>query len=332
MTLDLPLVWAALLAFAVFAYVTLDGFDLGVGILFAAFPENADRERLMNTVAPVWDGNETWLVFGGGGLFATFPLAYACLMPAVYAPLIAMLLGLAFRGVAFEFRSKAKGARWLWDLGFMLGSTVAAFSQGLILGAIVSGVKVADRAYAGGWWDWLTPFSLLTGVAVVCGYVLLGACWVVYKTEGLLSDRAREIARGAGIATVVLLAVVSIWTPFLAEAFWRRWWHWPGVLYTAPIPVASAAAAYWLWRSLADERELQPFLASLALFALGFAGLGVTFYPYILPGAVTIAEAAAPPASQAFLLTGAVVLLPLILSYTAYAYWVFRGKTVGGYH
>jgi len=328
----LPSIWAGLIAFAVFAYVVLDGFDLGIGILFPLYPPGRSRDILMNSVAPVWDGNETWLVLGGGGLFAAFPLAYAILMPAMYAPVIAMLLSLVFRGTAFEYRWRTVRGRWAWDLAFSAGSTMAAFCQGIVLGALLQGVTVVGRAYAGGWWDWLTPFSLLTGVAVVCGYVLLGACWVVYKTEGLLSDRAREIARGAGIATVVLLAVVSIWTPFLAEAFWRRWWHWPGVLYTAPIPVASAAAAYWLWRSLADERELQPFLASLALFALGFAGLGVTFYPYILPGAVTIAEAAAPPASQAFLLTGAVVLLPLILAYTAYAYWVFRGKTVGGYH
>ncbi len=337
MTLDLPLIWAGLIAFAVFAYVTLDGFDLGVGILFAAVGQDKDRQRMMDTVAPVWDGNETWLVLGGGGLFATFPLAYAILMPAVYAPLIAMLLGLAFRGVAFEFRGKSGSAKSLWDFGFLAGSTVAAFSQGVILGTIVQGVPISGRAYAGGWWDWLTPFSVLTGVAVVCGYMLLGACWLIYKTEGDLRQRALGLARTAGIATIALLAVVCLWTPFLSDELWRRWFGWPGLLRTAPIPIASAGVALWLWRSLSVEDEsgkydFYPFLAAMSLFTLGFLGLAISFFPYILPGGLTIYDAAAPPASQEFLLAGAVVLVPLILAYTAYAYWVFRGKTVGGYH
>ena len=334
MELDLPFIWAGLIAFAVLAYVVLDGFDLGVGILFPYVHGEADRDQMMNSVAPVWDGNETWLVLGGGGLFAVFPLAYAVIMPALYAPIIAMLLALIFRGVAFEYRWRTVRGKFLWDWAFAGGSTMAAFAQGVALGALVQGIPVADRAYAGGWWDWLTPFSLLTGVALVVGYALLGATWLVYKAEGEVQREAYRFARITGVGTLLLIGVVSLWTPFLNPLFMERWLGWPQLLYTAPVPLLVAAAAFLLFRGLADGRELVPFLAALSLFVLSYVGLGISFYPYIVPVSVTIWEAAAPDKSLGFLLVGAAVLVPLILIYTAYAYWVFRGKVnaVGGYH
>jgi cytochrome bd ubiquinol oxidase subunit II len=334
MELDLPFVWAGLIAFAVLAYVVLDGFDLGVGILFPYVHGEADRDQMMNSVAPIWDGNETWLVLGGGGLFAVFPLAYAVIMPALYAPIVAMLLALIFRGVAFEYRWRTRRGKFLWDWAFAGGSTVAAFAQGVALGALVQGIPVANRAYAGGWWDWLTPFSLLTGVALVVGYALLGATWLVLKTEGEVQREAYRFAWAAAVGTLALIAAVSLWTPFLDPAFMARWLGWPQVLYTAPVPLMVAAAAIVLFRGLAHHKELSPFLAAQALFVLSYVGLGISFYPYIVPVSVTIWEAAAPDNSLGFLLVGAVVLVPLILLYTSYSYWVFRGKVhaAGGYH
>ena len=334
MNLDLPLIWAGLIAVAVLAYVILDGFDLGVGILFPFFKTEEDRDQMMNTVAPVWDGNETWLVLGGGGLFAVFPLAYAVIMPALYAPIIAMLLALIFRGVAFEFRWKTRQGKFLWDWAFAGGSIVATFAQGIALGALVQGIAVSGRAYAGGWWAWLTPFSLLTGVALVVGYALLGATWLVLKTENALQAAMYKIALKTGVVTLALIGVVSLWTPFLNTNFMTRWFTWPHMLYASPVPVLVALCAFLLFRGLAKKQELTPFLASLGLFMLSFVGLCLSFYPYIVPSSITIWEAAAPDNSLVFLLVGACVLLPLIVLYTAYAYWVFGGKvgTVAAYH
>ncbi len=334
MTLDLAFIWAALIAFAVLAYVVLDGFDLGVGILFPFVEGEAERDEMMNSVAPVWDGNETWLVLGGGGLLAVFPLAYAVIMPALYAPVIAMLLALICRGVAFEFRWKTRRGKFLWDWAFAGGSTLAAFAQGIALGALVQGIPVANRAYAGGWWDWLTPFSLLTGIALVIGYALLGATWLVYKAEGHVQEEAYRFASITGVGTLLAIGVVSLWTPFLNPTFMARWLAWPQVLYTAPVPLLVAFSGFVLFRSLRARRELMPFLAALAFFVLSYVGLGISFYPYIVPTSVTIWEAAAPDNSLSFLLVGAAVLVPLILAYTAYSYWVFRGKvnSAGGYH
>jgi cytochrome d ubiquinol oxidase subunit II len=332
--IDLPFLWAGIIAFAVLAYVVLDGFDLGVGILFPYVQGERERDEMMNSVAPVWDGNETWLVLGGGGMFAVFPLAYAVIMPALYAPIIAMLLGLIFRGVAFEFRWRTRRGQFLWDWAFAGGSTVAAFAQGVALGALVQGIPVQGRAYAGGWWDWLTPFSLLTGLALVVGYALLGATWLVYKAEGHVQQEARRFAVVTGVATLVAIAGVSLWTPFLNPAFMTRWFVLPQILYTAPVPLLVALAAFVLFRGLVQDRELAPFLAALALFVLSYVGLGISFYPYIVPTSITIWEAAAPDKSLGFLLVGAGALVPLILVYTAYSYWVFRGKVnaSGGYH
>jgi cytochrome d ubiquinol oxidase subunit II len=334
MIIDLAFIWAALIAFAVLAYVVLDGFDLGIGILFPLFPQARDRDVMTNTIAPVWDGNETWLVLGGGGLMAVFPLAYATVLPALYMPLILMLLGLIFRGVAFEFRFRTKRWRPVWDWGFAIGSMVAAAMQGIALGALVQGIEVADRRYAGGWWDWLTPFSLTTGLAVVIGYALLGACWLNFKTTGDLQARARQFAFAAGIGTIGLIGVVSIWTPFLEPIYFERWFGWPTAFFSAFVPLLLAVCAFGLWHGLTTGKQLQPFLSALGLFLLSYIGIGISFYPYIVPGALTINEAAAPDASLGFLLFGAAFLIPIILAYTAYAYWVFRGKVdpEEGYH
>jgi cytochrome bd ubiquinol oxidase subunit II len=334
MEIDLALIWAFLIAFAVLAYVVLDGFDLGLGILFPFFKEEEDRDVMMNSVAPVWDGNETWLVLGGGGLFAVFPLAYATVMPALYAPIIAMLLGLIFRGVAFEFRWRTQRGKFLWDWSFAGGSIIAAVAQGIALGALVQGIHIENRAYAGGWFDWLTPFSLLTGLAVVIGYALLGATWLIMKTSGEIQEQARGYAWPAAVATLGLIGLFSLWTPMLDPVYFERWFTMPAMLYSAIVPLLVLACAYALFTGLRDKAEVRPFLASLGIFILCFIGIGISFYPHIVPPSLTIWQAAAPDNSLAFLLVGAVFLIPIILAYTAYAYWVFRGKVHPGegYH
>jgi len=331
--IDLTMVWAAIIAFAIAAYVVMDGFDLGIGILFPAFRVGGERDMAMNSIAPVWDGNETWLVLGGGGLLAAFPLAYAIILPALYAPLTAMLLGLVFRGVAFEFRWRDPAHRAFWDGAFCAGSALATFAQGITLGALLQGIAVRGRAYAGGWWDWLTPFSLLTGASLVVGYALLGACWLIWKTHGPIQQDARRFARPLMIALIVAIAAVSACTPFLENQYYRRWFDWPGLLVTAPVPLLVAATGLLLWRSIDGERDGRPFLLTLALFGLSMIGLAISIYPDVIPGRVTIWQAAAPERSQIFMLAGAAVLVPVILGYTAWAYWVFRGKVdETGYH
>lgn len=331
--IDLTTIWAGIIGFAVFAYVVMDGFDLGIGILFPTFSVGEERDQSMNSIAPVWDGNETWLVLGGGGLFAAFPLAYAIILPATYPLIIAMLLGLVFRGVAFEFRWRDPRHRAFWDVAFSLGSVLAAFTQGMTLGAILQGVHVENDAYAGGWLDWLSPFSLLTGAAVVVGYALLGATWLIWKTEGSTQQRARRLALPLGMATLLVLGAVSAATPFLTYDYWRRWFAMPGVLLTAQIPLLVAICAVTFFWSLKRGAERLPFMTALGLFFLGFVGLGISIYPYVVPRAVTIWDAAAPPQSQLFMLVGAAVIIPIILAYTGWAYWVFRGKVgTHGYH
>ena len=330
---DLTIVWAGIVAFAVFAYVLMDGFDLGIGILFPAFAVGEERDQAMNSIAPVWDGNETWLVLGGGGLFAAFPLAYAIILPATYPLMIAMLLGLVFRGVAFEFRWRDPAHRAYWDAAFTLGSLTATIAQGITLGAVLQGIRVADNAYAGGWLDWLSPFSLLTGASLVLGYALLGASWLIWKTEGPAQTHARRLASALGIATLIAMAAVSAATPFLHHDYWRRWFALPGVFLTAQIPLLVLITATLFFRSLRRGSERLPFLMALVLFFLNFIGLGVSVFPYLVPRAVTIWDAAAPVRSQLFMLIGTAVIFPIIIGYTAWAYWVFRGKAgAHGYH
>lgn len=334
MELDLAFIAAGVIAFAVLAYVVLDGFDLGIGILFPMLEGEKHRDLAMNTVAPVWDGNETWLIMGGGGLLAVFPLAYAVVMPALYAPIIAMLLALIFRGVAFEFRWRTKRWKPVWDLSFFGGSIVAAFSQGVALGALVQGIAVENRAYGGGNWDWLTFFSILTGVALVVGYALLGATWLVMKTEGYVRDRAARFAWIAGAGTLALIGAVSLITPFLNPIYMERWFSTPNVFFTVLVPALVLVAAYVFVQGMWKGPDWWPFVASLAMFVLSFIGLGISFYPYIVPPTLTIHETATSERGLAFVLVGAGVLVPLILAYTAYAYWVFRGKIDPdhGYH
>ena len=333
MMLDLAFVWAMLIAIAVLAYVVLDGFDLGIGILFPFWGGEEQQGLAMDSVAPVWDGNQTWLVLGGGGLLAVFPLAYAVILPALYAPIIGMLLALVLRGVAFEFRGRTE-RRWLWDTSFFVGSLVATLCQGITLGALLQGIPVEGRAYAGGWWDWLTPFSLVTGLALGAGYAMLGATWLVLKAEGALQARARRFARLAGAATLLGIAVFSLWTPLLQPLYMLRWLSWPALVYVAPVPILVAVCGWMLLRSLERGAELTPFLYAQGLFVLCYIGLGISFYPYIVPPSISIEDAAAPDSSLAFLLVGALILLPIIFGYTAHSYWVFRGKvrTGAGYH
>ncbi|KRA83526.1 cytochrome d ubiquinol oxidase subunit II [Altererythrobacter sp. Root672] len=331
--MDLTVIWAIIIGFAVFAYVVMDGFDLGIGILFPSFKRGPERDQAMNSIAPVWDGNETWLVLGGGGLLAAFPLAYAVILPATYPLIIAMLLALVFRGVAFEFRWRDPEHQPFWDIAFFGGSLVAAMAQGMTLGALLQGIEVVDRAYAGSWWDWLTPYTLLTGLGVTAGYALLGACWLVWKTSGSGQDHAYRLALRAAVATLVLLAAVSLYTPFVEAQYFRRWFTMPNILFASQVPLLTAIIAFLLFRGLLKRQEAMPFLLSLGIFLLGMAGLAVSMWPYVVPDALTIWDAAAPHRSQVFMLIGVGLTMPLILAYTGWAYWVFRGKVdEAGYH
>ncbi|MGC1430065.1 MAG: cytochrome d ubiquinol oxidase subunit II [Albidovulum sp.] len=334
MIFDLAFIWAGLIAFAVLTYVVLDGFDLGLGILFPFAKSDGDRDLMMNSVAPVWDGNETWLVLGGGGLFAVFPLAYAVIMPALYMPITMMLLALVFRGVSFEYRWRTTRWKGVWDIAFFGGSLIAALCQGIALGALVQGIEVTDRAYSGGWFDWLTPFSILTGVAVVVGYALLGATWLVLKTENALQNQMRNYAWYLGAATLSLIGLISLLTPFQDPIYFQRWFSLPGSLWTMIVPVVMLALVWSFFRGLNDLKDLQPFLSALGFFTVSFVGIGISFYPMMVPPSLSIWDVAAPDSSLAFALVGAVILIPIILGYTAYAYWVFRGKMdpAEGYH
>jgi cytochrome d ubiquinol oxidase subunit II len=331
--MDLPIIWALFIAFFVAMYVVMDGFDLGIGILFPRFPVGKERDMAMNSVAPVWDGNETWLVLGGNALIAAFPIAYAIILPALYAPIIAMLLGLVFRGVAFEFRWRDPGHRRWWDAGFFLGSLVATLAQGITLGALLQGINIEGRAYGGGWWDWLSPFTLLVGASLVIGYALLGACWLIWKTEGELHDKARRLAKLLLPALLVAIGSVSLATPFLEGKYYERWFEAPGLFVAVPMPLLVLLIAWGAWRTIGSGRDAAPFFWVLGLFGLSLVGLGISIWPDVIPGRVSIWEAASPPDSQLFMLVGSLVLVPLILAYTAWSYWVFRGK-VGeeGYH
>ena len=335
MELDYAFIWAALIALAVLIYIILDGFDLGVGILFPLGESKRDRDIMMNSVAPVWDGNETWLILGGGGLLAVFPLAYATIFTALYMPLILMLLALVFRGVAFEYRWRVKEQNvWIWDWAFFAGSSIVALSQGIALGALVQGIEVTNRLYSGGWFDWLTPFSIACGIALWFGYALLGATWLILKTSGALQEKMRIYAFRSAIVTIGLIGVVSLWTPFLNAEYFSKWFNFPGSLYTALAPALVIFSTWRLFSSLRERHEAWPFLASILLFVACFGGIGVSFYPYMVPTSITIWEAAAPENSLKFALVGAAIMLPIILGYTAYAYWVFRGKVdpEAGYH
>ncbi len=327
--IDLPLIWGLLIATAVLMYVLLDGFDLGVGILFPFAPSDQCRNKMMNSIAPFWDGNETWLILGGGGLFVAFPLAYAILLPAFYIPIITMLLGLVLRGVAFEFRFKAsEKSRHVWDKAFHFGSLAAAFSQGMILGAFVQGVEVDGRNFSGGPFDWATGFSLMTGMAVAFGYALLGSTWLIMKTDGVTQEWARRVTSYVLTFVGLFMALVSICMPFINVQIQNFWFSEPNIYLLMPIPLLTLGLFWLVWKDTHSQKsEYRPFLASIGIFFMGYLGLGLSLFPWIIPFQFDIWQAAAAGPGLSLMLVGVVPLLPLILGYTAYCYYVFRGKS-----
>jgi len=327
--LDFVPLWTVILGMAVFFYVLLDGFDLGVGMLFGFAPDTASRNTIMNTIAPIWDGNETWLVFGGLGLLAAFPLAFAIIIPAVYFPILVMLLALVFRGVAFEFRFRDSENKTFWDNAFCYGSGIATFAQGLVLGTFIQGFRVSGRQFAGTSFDFLSPFALLTGVALLFGYGLLGAGWLVLKTEGSVQDSARQQGRICLVVVILAIVIVSVWMPFTSESIATRWFGWPNVLLLAPVPVATVVVAWFTWRAFGSDAQVIPFIGGIGLFVLSYLGIAISLYPMIVPHHFTLWQAASSDRTQAFVLVGTLALLPVILMYSAWSYWVFRGKVRG---
>jgi cytochrome bd ubiquinol oxidase subunit II len=333
-SLSLVPIWTAILGIGVFFYVALDGFDLGVGMLYNFAPDRRARDLVMNSIAPIWDGNETWLILGSVGLLAAFPVAFAIIIPAVYFPILLMLLALIFRGLAFEFRYRDAEHRTFWDHGFAIGSALAAFAQGVVLGSFIQGFHVEGRQFVGGSFDCFTPFSIFTGIALMFGYALLGAGWLVIKTEGPLQAWARRLGRRCLIGVTLAVAVVSLWTPYIDAHIAARWFSWPNIGFLAPVPLITAVLVWYEWRSLNDQSEYAAFLAALGLFVMSYLGIAISLWPMIVPGHFTLEQAAASQSTQAFLLIGTLVLLPTILLYTAWSYWVFRGKVRAdiGYH
>jgi len=335
MGIDLPIIWAVIIAFTLMMYVVMDGFDLGIGILFPFVRDRGDRDTMVNTVAPVWDGNETWLVLGGASLMATFPLAYSVLLSALYLPLILMLAGLIWRGVSFEFRFKADEAhRPFWDKAFASGSYIATISQGICIGAFINGFEVKGPSYMGGALDWLTPFSLFTGLGLVVAYALLGSTWLIMKTEGALQRRMIALARPATLVLLAIIGIVSLWTPLAHPEVAARWFALPNLLFFAPVPLLVLATSWLILRVLKRETHAAPFLLTLLLLFLGYSGLAISLWPNIIPPGVSLREAAAPPQSMGFTLVGALFVIPIILAYSSWSYYVFRGKVRAGegYH
>ena len=335
MGIDLPLIWAIIIIFGIMMYVVMDGFDLGIGILFPFIKGDSDRDVMMNTVAPVWDGNETWLVLGGAALFGAFPLAYSVVLSALYLPLMLMLMGLIFRGVAFEFRFKARPEkRHIWDKSFIGGSLVATFFQGVALGAFIDGIPVVNREYAGGGLDWLSPFTVFCGIALIVAYALLGCTWLIMKTEGHLQERMHKLGRPLALAVLVLMGIVSLWTPLAHTDIAARWFTLPNLFWFLPVPILVLVTMYSLLKAIARKAHYTPFLLTLVLIFLGYSGLGISLWPNIIPPSISIWDAAAPPQSQGFMLVGTLFIIPFILGYTFWSYYVFRGKVTheDGYH
>lgn len=325
--IDLTLIWVVIIGIGIFMYVLMDGFDLGVGILFPFAPDDRARDAMMNSVAPVWDGNETWLILGGTGLLAAFPLVYAVFLPALYIGVFLMLAGLIFRGVAFEFRFKSGSGRHWWDRAFFSGSTVAAFAQGAVVGAYIQGFEVEGFSYVGGALDWLTPFTVMTGLGIIAGYALLGVTWTILKTEGNTRDWAFRLAPGLLVTVMLFFVVVSVWTPLTSEHVRARWFDQVSALWILPILAVITAA--WVFRKIRQRSDSAPFIGSMTLFALFYLGLLISMWPYAVPPEHTFWDAASDPGSQLFLLLGVLFLIPIILGYTAWTYWVFKGKVKG---
>lgn len=324
----LIVIWAGIVAFAVLMYVLLDGFDLGIGILFPWITSNAHRDAMMNSVAPVWDGNETWMVLGAAALYGAFPIAYSTLLPILYLPLMIMLVALIFRGVAFEFRFKANRSRFLWDIAFSLGSTVAAFCQGLVLGTFVHGYTTGQ---AGQYYVWFSPFSIMTGIAVVAGYALLGATWLIIKTENDLQKIMYHHAKILFPVVAFFILLVSLWTPSVEPEIFNRWFTLPNFLYLMPLPILTALAWFYGFFALFKRYEKIPFIMSILLFWFCYIGFVISSWPYLIPRTVTIWQAASNEQALIFLLIGVAILLPILIAYSIYAYYVFRGKVREGY-
>ncbi|MEB3835692.1 cytochrome d ubiquinol oxidase subunit II [Acinetobacter sp. IK25] len=333
--IDLSLIWIVIIAIGVFIYVVLDGFDLGIGILFPFIKDQQERDVMMNTVAPVWDGNETWMVLGGAGLFAAFPMVYSAVLSALYLPIILMVIALFFRGVAFEFRFKANRTKYLWDAAFIGGSVLSSFLQGVILGAYIQGIHVIDGRYAGGGLDWLTPFSVFTGFGVIIVYAALGCGWLIMKTEMQLQTSMYRLMPKLIMTLLLVFIAVSVYTPLAHPVIAARWFNAHQLLYFSPVPILVVVFTYLTIKACQKQQESMPFLYTLALVFLAYTGFLISIFPYVIPPSITIWEAAAPANSQLFALIGALVLIPIIIIYTIMAYWVFRDKVrVGdeGYH
>lgn len=333
--IDFSIIWFAIIVFATLMYIVMDGFDLGIGILFPFNKDPVERDTMVNTVAPVWDGNETWLVLGGAGLYGAFPLAYSVIADALAIPLTAMLIGLIFRGVAFEFRFKAtEEHRPFWDKSFIAGSLLATFSQGIAVGALIDGFPVEGRAFAGSALDWFAPFPLFCGVGLVVAYALLGCTWLIMKTEHQLHRKMSSLATPLLIALLIIIGIISLWTPVTHESIARRWFSQPNLFWFLPVPLLVLLCSWGIVRAIRREAHYSPFLLTLLLIFLGFSGLGISVWPDIIPPSISIWDAASPPQSQAFMLVGSLVIIPVILGYTFWSYYVFRGKVKAGegYH
>ena len=333
--IDLALVWVGIIGLGVFIYVVMDGFDLGIGILFPFIQGQQERDVMMNTVAPVWDGNETWMVLGGAGLFAAFPLVYSTVLSALYLPIILMVVALIFRGVAFEFRFKAHRTQYLWDQAFIWGSFLSSFFQGVILGAYIQGIETQNGIYSGGVWDWLSPFTIFTGIGVAVMYATLGCGWLILKTESQLQDAMYQLMPKLLIALLTIFAVVSIYTPLTHPEIAQRWFALPNLLYFSPVPVFVMIFSGLILKACAQRKDIQPFVYTLVLVFVAFTGFVISLWPNIIPPSVSIWQAAAPESSMKFTLVGTVILIPIILAYTFLSYWVFRDKVrIGdeGYH
>jgi cytochrome bd ubiquinol oxidase subunit II len=331
---DFVPIWTLILGVGIFFYVVLDGFDLGVGILYGFAPDLQSRNTIMNSIAPIWDGNETWLVLGGVGLLAAFPLAFAIIVPALYIPILVMLLALVFRGVAFEFRYRDATHRTSWDHAFCFGSGIAAFAQGIMLGAFIQGFEVDGRHFSGSTFDFLTPFSILTGIALIFGYGLLGAGWLILKTDDDIQARSKRQGRTCLIGVLVSIGAVSIWTPMMNAEIASRWFSWPNILLLSPVPIVTACIAFGVWKELSSTSQIGVFLGAIGLFAMSYLGIVISLWPMIVPYHYSLWEAASSERTQAFLLIGTLFLLPVIMFYTGWSYWVFRGKVRNdiGYH
>lgn len=327
----LILTWATIISLIIMTYVLLDGFDLGIGILFPWIKQSEFRDIMMSTVVPVWDGNETWLVFGAAALYAAFPIAYGILLPTLYMPIMILLIALIFRGVAFEFRFKAHKSQFIWDIAFAAGSILAAFIQGIILGTFVKGygthLPLSHSAY-----HWFTPFTIFTGVAVVCGYALLGATWLIIKTDGILQEKMYRAAKVLLPLVAFFLVSVSIWTPIVEPQVMQRWFSLPNFYYLSPLPILTVLFVFYNFYCLQKKKERLPFILTIGLFVFSYIGFCISAWPYIIPHVLPVWETAAAPSTLKFILVGAAIILPILFIYTLYSYHVFRGKVKSDIH